>query len=722
MECPRCRHENRATASFCGECGAAFGDDDPCPRCATVNPSGHRFCDGCGERLVVRGTHPSPGAVRIPTPTHLVEKILRARGLEGERKLVTVLFADVVHSMQLAEGVDPEEWHRVLDRFFHILAAGIHRFEGTINQFTGDGIMALFGAPIAHEDHARRGCHAALDLLGALGEYASVLAARGLPFAVRMGLNSGEVVLGRIGDDLRMEYTALGHTVGLAARMEQMAAPGTVYLTEHTARLVEGFFTLRSHGTPAMKGVSAPIGVYELVGPGTLRTRLDASRQRGFSRLVGREAELARLWRILEQAIAANGQVVGVVGDAGVGKSRVCLEFVERCRAQGIAVHEAHCPSHGEAVPLLPIRELVRSCFGLGPDDSEADVQAKVRRRLAALDEEPTGALPLVFDLLGLPGEGPSPRLGDGESRQARLVALVGRLVRKLSATEPLVLLVDDAHWIDPASEECLREVADVVRGTRTLVVANFRPEYGASWMEGAHCHRVALTPLTHEASQALLADLLGAEASVGELFEVIGERTGGNPFFIEEVVQALAAAGSLAGRPGSYRLAAPVETLTIPATVHSLLAARIDRLGEDVKRVLQIASVIGKQFDKLLLREVAAYDDRALGVALGVLQEAEFVHEVQGHAGARYAFRHPLTQEVAYHSQLGDRRARLHAAVATALERIMADRLGEHAALIAHHWDAAGMRYEAVRWQRRAALRVSNIRVRGRGRWGGTA
>jgi len=651
-------------------------------------------------------------APRVHTPGHLVEKILRARGaIEGERKQVTVLFADVVHSMRLAEGVDSEDWHRVLDGFFHVLAEGIHRFEGTINQFTGDGIMALFGAPIAHEDHARRGCYAALHLKGALQDYASALADRGLDFAVRIGLNSGEVVLGRIGDDLRMTYTAVGHTVGLAARMEEMAAPGTAYLTEHTARLVEGFFVLRDRGSPPMKGVSAPVRVYELEGIGPLRTRLDVSRRRGFSRLVGREEELAWLGAILARTIAENGAVVGIVGDAGVGKSRVCLEFVERCREQGIAVHEAHCPSHGAAVPLLPIRELVRSCLALGADEAAPDVARKIA------DLGLGDAVALVLELLGVPDPDPASPATAAEDRLALLADFVRRLLRVQNAAGPVVLLLDDAHWIDPASDELLRQVTEAVRGTRTLLVANFRPEYRASWMAGLHYHQLPLAPLSEPASRALLSDLLGGDVSVGALFDPISERTGGNPFFIEELVQALATSGILTGRPGAFRLSEPLERLTLPATVQSLLAARVDRLQENVKDVLQTAAVIGKQFDELLLREVVGLDDPTLGAALHALQEAEFVHETQAHPVAQYAFRHPLTQEVAYHSQLGDRRARVHAAVATALQKLRGDRLGEHAALIAHHWDAAGMRYEAARWRRRAALHVSSIRVRSGGR-----
>jgi class 3 adenylate cyclase len=680
-----------------------------CPRCATVNPAGHRFCDGCGTPLVSR-TPSAPARALPATPAHLVEKIRRERRtLEGERKLVTVLFADVVRSMEMAERVDPEEWLRVLDRFFQILAGGVHRFEGTIDHFTGDGIMALFGAPIAHEDHARRACHAALDLMSALGEYASSLAARGLAFAVRMGLNSGEVVLGRIGDDLHVEYTALGHTVGLAARMEQMAAPGTIFLTEHTARLVEGFFTLRDHGTPAMKGVTTPVEVYELLGPAGLRTRLDVSRRRGFSRLVGREAELARLWEALEEASTGRSRTVGVVGEAGVGKSRVCLEFVERCRAQGIAVHEAHCPAHGAAVPLIPMRELVRSLLDLGLEETTAGVRARVRERL--VDD----VVPLALELLGV-GEVSAPVRAD-EPRAAVYAELVAHLVCQQSAAAPLVLLLDDAHWLDRDSEHILRRVADVVEGTPTLVVANFRSGYDASWIRHAELRRVSLEPLGQGPIQALLTELLGDDPSLTPLRDLLAERSGGNPFFAEEMVRALAACGTLAGRAGAYRLVAPIATLAIPPTVQSLLASRIDRLQPGTKDVLQTAAVIGKQFEEPLLRIVSRLDERALAGALGALAEGEFVHEVQGLPPARYAFCHPLTQEVAYQSLLAEHRARLHRAVAAALVDLHAERLGEHAELIAHHWDAGGMRYEAVRWRRRAALRVSSIQLAGKSR-----
>ena len=714
MQCPRCGCENREGARFCGECAAPFGDQFACPNCGTANPKGRKFCDGCGKRLAESASRAPARAPRSYTPKHLAEKILSSRSaLEGERKQVTVLFADMVDSMLLAEKVDAEEWHRVLDRFFQILAEGIHRFEGTINQFTGDGVMALFGAPVAHEDHARRACHAALALVEELGGYASSLKRRGLEFSVRMGLNSGEVVVGKIGDDLRMDYTAQGHSVGLAARIQQMAAPRTVYLTEHTARLVEGFFILRDHGTPAMKGVTTPIRIFELTGVGPLRTRLDASGVRGFSRLVGRDEDLSWLEGILARAVESNGQIAGIVGDAGVGKSRLCLEFVNRCRDRRISVHEAHCPAHGSTVPLLPIRELLRSYFDLDAAEPAKAVRRKVSEGLLLLDPGFEEAVPLVLDLLGAADiDAPAP-----PATPERLAAFMRRFIRLRSATEPVVLLLDDAHWIDRGSEEVIRELARAVAGTRTLLLANFRPDYQPPWSGGSHIRQLSLSPLGEEASRELLHELLGLDPSLGDLSERILERTAGNPFFIEEVVHSLAVAGSLAGRRGTYVLTAPVDVLGLPATVSSLLAARVDRLGEEPKHVLQTAAVIGREFDEPLLAEICGLGDDDLAAALGALQEAEFVYLADPYPRPLFAFKHPLTREVAYHSQLGEKRARLHAAAAVALEKLRADRLGEFASLIAHHWHASGMRYEAARWQRRAALKVSNIKVKARRR-----
>ena len=715
MQCPRCRHETRDGARFCGQCGVSLDPGMACPRCAAVNPPGQKFCDACGASLSPAAPPRAPARdARAYTPRHLIEKILTTKSaLEGERKQVSVLFADLVDSMRLAEGLDAEEWHRILDRVFAILMRAVHRFEGTINQFTGDGVMALFGAPVAHEDHARRACHAALSAREELRAYASALRPRGLELSVRMGLNSGEVVVGKIGDDLRMDYTAQGHSVGLAARVQQLAAPGAVLLTEHTARLVEGFFALADLGLHAVKGVSVPVRVFELRGIGPLRTRLEASGLRGLSRLIGREAELAWLDSILARPMESKGQVIGVVGEAGVGKSRLCAEFIERCRARGVAVFEVHCPAHGATVPWLAIRELLRSYFALADGDSAEAIRRRVGQALHELDPGLGDAVPLILEVLGVTD--PTAADHSAPSVAERLAGFMRRFVRLRSATDPVVLLLDDAHWIDRASDELMREIAASVGDSRTLLLANFRPEYRPAWIGGSRYHQLALSPLGDEASRELLRELLGSDSSLGDLSELICERTGGNPFFTEEVVQTLAASGSLVGERGAYRLTASIDALALPATVQALLAARIDRLGEPAKQVLQAAAVIGKQFDEPLLREVSGLDDRDLGPALGALEDGEFLRLVTPSPRPEYGFKHPLMRDAAYRSQLGERRARLHAAVATALETLRADRLGEYASLIAHHWEASGMRFEAARWKRRAALKVANIKVRGR-------
>jgi class 3 adenylate cyclase/tetratricopeptide (TPR) repeat protein len=664
-----------------------------------------RFCLGCGQPVAPAKATSLPEP-RSYTPKHLAEKILTSRSaLEGERKQVTVLFADVQGSMDLSEQVDPEEWHKIMDRFFAILSEGIHRFEGTINQYTGDGIMALFGAPIAHEDHARRACYATLHLNDNLQRYADELKrTRGLSFLVRMGLNSGEVVVGRIGDDLRMDYTAQGQTVGLAARMEQLAAPASAYLTEHTARLVSGFFQLRDLGPFELKGVVAPVRVYELKGLSALRTRIEVSRSHGFSRFVGRSDEMAILQAALTKAISGKGQMVGVVADPGVGKSRLCSEFIEHCRSRGITVFEAHGLSHGKAIPFLPILELLRGYYGIGEQDSDQAAREKIVGRMLLLDETLRDAAAPMFEFLGVPDpERPAQRI-DPDARQRQLFAIVKRMVEARSRREPAVLLLEDLHWFDRGSEAFLEVLVETATTTRTLLVLNFRPEYHAGWMQKPYYQQLPLQPLTAESVGEMLRDLLGTDPSLSNLADLIRERTGGTPFFIEEMVQALAEDGSLAGTRGSYQLTHPMANLALPATVQAVLAARIDRLADREKEMVQTAAVIGREVPDAILRQVAAVTGDELAAALRTLIAADFLYETALYPEPEYTFKHPLTQEVAYHSQLSNRRARLHASVAGALQALHPDKLDERAAVIAHHLEQAGEALDASRWHARAA------------------
>src|SRR5436190_5784049 len=491
MKCHSCGCDNREGAKFCGDCAAPLAAALACPSCGTANPKGRKFCHSCGQPLAELSA-PDP---RSYTPKHLAEKILSSRGaLEGERKQVTVLFADVKGSMELAERLDPEEWHRILERFFAILTDGVRRFEGTVNQYTGDGIMALFGAPIAHEDHAQRACYAALHLQQKLRRYADEMRLEhGLGFSVRMGLNSGEVVVGQIGDDLRMDYTALGHTVGLAARMEQMADAGKALLTGHTAKLVSGYFQLRDLGETRIKGLTDLLHVFELEGVGRMRTRLDVSHARGFSRFVGRQSEMAALEAALARATAGNAQVVGVVAEPGTGKSRLCYEFAERCRAREIPIYEGHGVPHGKAIPLLPALEFQRSAFGITEQDTARAARDKIAGRMLLLDETLIEGLPLMFDFLGVSDpERPAPPLGP-EARQRQLLDLIRRLARARSAREPAIILFEDLHWFDRASEEFIENVVEMAPGNRTLLLLNFRPEYHATWMQRSYYQQLPL-------------------------------------------------------------------------------------------------------------------------------------------------------------------------------------------------------------------------------------
>jgi len=629
---------------------------------------------------------------------------------------VTVLFADVKGSMELAGSVDAEAWHTILDGFFQVLADGVHRFEGVVNQYTGDGIMALFGAPIAHEDHAQRACYAVLSLREELQRYArEVKRSHGLGFATRMGLHSGEVVVGKIGDDLRMDYTAQGHTVGLAQRMEALAEPNTCYLSGATASLVSGYFALDDLGAFEVKGVAGPVPAFELRGLGTARTRFDISRARGLSRFVGRDADLRTLEDALAQAQAGHGQVLGIVAEAGTGKSRLCFEFTERCRASGLTVLEGHAVAHGKNLPLLPILQVFRAYYGIDERDDDRTVRERIAGRLLLLDESFREMLPVMFEFFGVPDpERPVPRM-EPEAKQRVLFGVLRRIVQGAdprAGAQNFVTLIEDLHWMDSASEAFVEQWVDALAGGRGLLLLNFRPEYHAEWMQKSYYRQIPLTPLGPGAVEELLADLLGRDPSLAGLAAAVHARTGGNPFFTEEVAQSLIESGQLQGERGAYRLVTALDRLEVPSRVQAVLAARIDRLPEREKQLLQTAAVIGKEFSEPVLARVAGLPDAELRDALAALRRAEFVYEGALYPVAEYAFKHPLTQEVALGSQLRERRARMHAAVARALEELHTDKLDEEAALLAQHWDEAGEPIVAARWYERAALRIGQSDV----------
>jgi class 3 adenylate cyclase/tetratricopeptide (TPR) repeat protein len=633
---------------------------------------------------------------------------------DAERKQVTVLFADVSGSMDLAEQEDPEEWRKIMQRFFSLLAETVTRFEGTVDKFTGDGIMAIFGAPVAHEDHARRACYAALQMLDDVASYAADLRrAKGLNFSTRIGINSGEVVAGAIGGG-EGAYTAIGHTVGLAQRMEALAEPGRAYLTEHTAALARGFLDLSDLGEFEIKGASRPVQVFELAGVGQARTRLDLARERGFSRFVGREREIERLGEALWRAEEGEANAIGVVAEPGIGKSRLYHEFVQSCRSEGIEVFETQGQAHGKSIPFMPILQMLRAFFGIGDNDPEQLAREKIAGRALLLDTSFADDLPLLFDFLGIPDpDRPVPQMSP-EARQRALAEVLCKLVGNPTRKKTLLLVFEDLHWVDEGSQAMLNGLIEGFGATKTLVLANYRPEYAPPWGEKPCWQSLELAPLRQGDTRELLRDLAGEDPSLDGLDEPIHERTSGNPFFIEEIVRELAESGHLEGERGAYRLASPIEDAGVPVTVQAILAARIDRLGADAKQLLQVASVLGKEVSSEALAMAAGLEEEAMERALAELIDGGFLYEAEIYPQRLLAFRHPLTREVAYGTQLAEQRAATHAKAARALiELNLPDRYDELSALIADHLRQGDQPLEAARWSARAAYWAGHSRPR---------
>jgi class 3 adenylate cyclase/tetratricopeptide (TPR) repeat protein len=678
--------------------------------------------DDAGQGLVWIGdSAPTPSAVSAPveppqqaplayTPSYLAEKILTTRSaLEGERKQVTVLFADLKGSMELLADRDPEEARQLLDPVLERMMAAVHRYEGTVNQVMGDGIMALFGAPIAHEDHAVRACYAALAMQEAVGQYAEgVRRQQGLDVQMRVGLNSGEVVVRSIGNDLHMDYSAVGQTTHLAARMEQLARPGSTLLTMETLRLVEGLVRVTALGPVPVRGLDAPVEVFELVGASALRGRFQARVAGGLTRFVGRDHELDTLHQALQQADVGHGQVVAMVGEAGVGKSRLVYEFTHSHYTSKWRVLESASVSYGKATPYFPIIDLLRRYSHIEERDDPRTVRAKVTGQVLTLDETLQESIPALLSLLeALPADSPFLQLDPPQRRQRTLTALKRVLLCECQA-QPLVLVCEDLHWIDSETQALLDSLVESLPTARLLLLVNYRPEYQHGWGSKTYYTQLRLDPLPSASTDELLHALLGNDPSLEPLKRLLVERTEGNPFFLEESVRTLVEVGVLVGGPGAYRLAMPLETFQVPATVQAVLAARIDRLPPEEKRLVQTAAVIGHAVPLPLVQAIAELPEADLHRGLAHLQAAEFLYETRLFPERAFTFKHALTHEVAYNSLLQEQRRGLHTRIVAALERLYADRLDEQVELLAHHALRGAVWDKALRYSRQAGTKAS--------------
>jgi class 3 adenylate cyclase/tetratricopeptide (TPR) repeat protein len=653
-----------------------------------------------------RAPSPSPPPASY-TPPHLAERIraeqaaLEARGAsDGERKTITALFADLKGSTALIEGLDPEEARSIIDPALKVMMDATHSYEGYVAQALGDGIFALFGAPIAHEDHPQRALYAALRMQEDMHRYSDqVRLKHGVPLAMRVGVNTGEVVVRSIRkEDLQTDYVPVGHSTNLAARMEQMATPGSILITEHTRKLVEGYFELKALGAAEIKGVEAPLPIYEVLSAGPLRTRLQVAIRRGVTRFVGRQRELEQLQHALTHAKAGHGQIVGVIGEPGLGKSRLFYEF-KLLSHSGCLVLEAYSVSYGKASPYLPVIELLKSYFQMQPQEDERSRRQKVIGKVLELDRSLEDTLPYLFALLGV-GEQPSPlQQIDPQIRRRRTFDALKKLFLRESLNQPLILIFEDLHWIDGETQGFLATLSESVASAPLLLLVNYRPEYRHEWGSKTYYTQLRLAPLGPEEAEELLTFLLGTDTELKNLKQLILVQTEGTPFFMEEVVQTLADEGVLSGERGFYRLEHAPSALHISPTVQGVLAARIDRLAGEEKALVQQLAVIGRQFPLSLLRQVIPHPEEELYRLLAFLQRKEFLYEQPAFPEVEYLFKHALTQEVAYNSVLYERRKALHERTAQAMETLYRVTLDEHYTELAHHYTRSGNTEKAVEY-----------------------
>src|SRR6266566_4754832 len=641
MKCPRCQHENPATAKFCEECAARLTIG--CPNCGSPVSATAKFCAECAHPL--KSGEPRFASPKDYTPQHLADRILAAKAtLEGERKQVTVLFADIKGSTELIADRDPEEAQKLIDPVLERMIEAVHHYEGTVNRVMGDGIMALFGAPLAHEDHAMRACHAALRMQETVRRYAeNFQRSHGLSVTIRVGLNSGEIVVCDIGNDLHTHYTVVGQTVHLAARMEQMANPGSVLATADTLRLAEGYVGVKPLGPVPVKGLAHLVEVYEVTEVGPARNRLQASARRGLTRFVGRDTELEQLRRALLLAAAGHGQVAAIIGEAGVGKSRLLYEFTHSHHLQGWRVLESASVSYGKATSYLPVIDLLKSYFAIVDRDDPRTVREKLTAKLLTLDYIQESSLQALLSLLNVPVDDAQWEKLDPPQRRRRTLDTVRRLLLRESHRQPLLVVFEDLHWIDTETQALLDVLIESLPAARLLLLVNYRPEYQHRWGSRTYYTRLRLDPLPSETAALL------------------GER-------------------------GAYRMAGPKPTIQVPATVQAVIAARIDRLCAADKTLLQTASVLGKDVPLGLLQAIAEVAEDELHAAIGRLQATEFLYEFPFLPDIKYTFTHALSHEVAYGSLLRDRRRALHVRIVETIERAYPDRLAAHVERLAHH------------------------------------
>jgi class 3 adenylate cyclase/tetratricopeptide (TPR) repeat protein len=696
MKCPKCQFENPEGIKFCGECGSEL--KRICPYCNFTNPPQFKFCGECGHNLSIPSEaklkelsfDEKLAKIKRYLPKDLTQKILSQRDkIEGERKQVTVMFCDMEGFTALTEKLGSEEIYSMMDEVYEILIHKVHDYEGTVNELTGDGIMALFGAPIALEDASQRAIRSALAIHREINKFSDQLKSkkRMPPIKMRIGIHTGPVVVGTLGNDLRVEFKAVGDTVNLASRMESLAEPGTIYVTQETFKLTEGLFRFESLGEKQVKGKEEPVKVYQVIAPSTMRTRFDVSAERGLTPLVGRGRELELLLDGFERVKAGKGQAFSIISEAGVGKSRLLYEFRKAIANEDVTFLEGRCLSYSRGVTYHPHIDILKSNFDIQEGEGDQEIREKVKKGLRLIGVDEASTLPYLLELLSVKDSGIDQISMSPEARKDRIIEALKRIVLRGSEMRPLIMAFEDLHWLDKSSEDVLKSLLESIPGSKVLLIFTYRPEFVHTWGAKSYHSQLTLHRLSNRESLEMVAHILGTKEIERALENLVLEKTEGVPFFIEEFIKSLQDIKAIERKDSRYHLAKDIQDVTIPSTIQDVIMARVDSLYEGAKGVLQIGSVVGREFSQDLIQKVTGLSERELLSHLSVLRDSELLYERGIYPQSTHIFKHALTQEVAYNSLLLKRRKEIHETIGRAIESLYSERLEEFYEILAYHY-----------------------------------
>lgn len=697
MKCPKCQFANPEGVNFCVECGNKL--EKICPECGYNNFLSYKFCGGCGHKLRLSKETPQKdlsideklNKIRKYLPKGLTEKILSQRDrIEGERKQVTVMFCDMENFTTLSELLDIEEAYSIVDRIYEILIHKVHDYEGTVNDMTGDGIMALFGAPVALEDAPQRAVRSSLAIHREIVKFSDRLKREKKdipPIKMRIGIHTGPVVVGTVGNDLRVEFKAVGDTVNLASRVEGQAQPGATYVTEDTYKLIEGLFRFEALGQREVKGKEEPINVYRVIAPSTRRTRFDVSAHRGLTPFVGRERELELLLDGFERTKAGRGQAFSILAEAGVGKSRLLYEFRKAVANEDVTFLEGKCLSYSRGVAYHPIIDILKANFDIRETDRDSEVIEKVKIGLAVLGADEASTLPYLLELLSVKDSGIDQIPMSPAARKDRIMRALRRIVLKGSEIKPLIMAFEDLHWIDKSSEDSLKDLLDSISGANIFLIFTYRPEFVHSWGGKSYHSQLTLNQLSNRESLLMVSHLLGTVDIEKNLEELVLEKAEGVPFFIEEFLKSFKELEIIKKSNGRYQLVENIQEMTIPSTIQDVIMARVDSLPEGAKELLQTGSVIEREFGYELINRVACLQEQDLLSHLSSLKDVELLYERGVYSQSTYIFKHALTREVVYDLILDSKKMRLHEQIANAIEEVYKDNIAEYYEVLAGHY-----------------------------------